>query len=89
MQDASLMRSVRCLGLAGSLTAIATAAAQEAPSANFGGDFWTRSKLTGDWGGTRDQSALKGGTVDLNTVYTPQGVPSGGLPGVSFENHDG
>ena len=89
MQDASLMRSVRYLGLAGSLTAIATAAAQEPLPTSFGGDVWTRSKLTADWGGTRDQWVPKGFTVDLNTVYTPQGVPSGGLPGISFEHHDG
>lgn len=52
---------------------------EQAPS--FGGDLWTRSKLTGDWGGLRDQWAAKGFTIDLDATYVPQGVPSGGILG--------
>jgi porin len=86
MRVASSVKSWgRRLCMAVSLTAItvATASAQKSPPASFGGDFWTRPKLTGDWGGIRDQWALKGFIVDLNTVYTLQGVPSGGIPDVS------
>ena len=32
----------------------APAGAQDAPSSNpYSGDFWTRSSLSGDWGGMR------------------------------------
>jgi porin len=50
------------------------------PALAFGGDFWTRPKLTGDWGGSRDQLAAHGLTFDLDVTYTFQGIPSGGIP---------
>ncbi len=34
------------------------------PVLAFGGDFWTRPKLTGDWGGQRDQFAARGLLTD-------------------------
>jgi carbohydrate-selective porin OprB len=41
--------------------------AQDAPPANpYSGDIWTRSTLTGDWGGIRNQLADKGVTLDLS-----------------------
>jgi porin len=53
-----------------------------APAApHFGGDFWTRPKLTGDWDGVRDRWAARGFTADLDMVYTFQRIPSGGIPG--------
>lgn len=66
-----------------SLLAATSPAIAQAPASSFGGDLWTRPKLTGDWGGVRDQWAAKGFTIDLDTVYTLQGVASGGLPGTS------
>lgn len=44
----------------------------------FGGPFLERSKLTGDWGGLRDDLAAHGLTIDLNAVYTFHGVIDGG-----------
>lgn len=49
------------------------------PAAPYSGDIWNRSTLTGDWGGTRNQLAAKGFTVDLTLVQVGQGVVSGGL----------
>ncbi|MGH8624902.1 MAG: hypothetical protein ACREYC_06410 [Gammaproteobacteria bacterium] len=31
----------------------------------YGGEFWSRPKLTGDWGGLRDRWAEHGLTIDL------------------------
>ncbi len=48
------------------------------PAATFGGSFMERSKLTGDWGGFRDDLAKHGLTIDLDGLYTFQGVANGG-----------
>jgi porin len=50
-----------------------------AAPATFGGPLWTRTKLTGDWCGTRDQLAADGITLDVDSVLIYQGVSSGGL----------
>src|SRR6266536_649838 len=56
--------------------------AGEAPPANpYSGDFWTRSTLTGDWGGLRNQLAEKGVTFDLSITQVGQGVVGGGKSG--------
>jgi porin len=53
--------------------------AQEAPPANpYSGDFWTRSTMTGDWGGIRNQLAEKGVTLDLSVTQIGQGAVNGG-----------
>ena len=62
-----------------------TEAAEPAPAAappvlSFGGDIHSRSKLFGDWGGSRDELAAHGVTVDFDTIYTVQGVATGGIP---------
>ena len=49
--------------------------AEEAP---YSGDFWTRSTMTGDWGGTRSEWAAKGVTFDINWTQTAMSVISGG-----------
>lgn len=51
----------------------------------FGGDFWSRPKMTGDWGGVRDQWAEKGLTLDIDATYVFQNVVSGGLHGRIFD----
>ena len=57
----------------------AQAFAEEAmPASNYSGDFLTRSTLTGDWGGTRNDLAKKGVTFDLNLTQIGQGNISGG-----------
>jgi porin len=56
--------------------------AQDAPPANpYSGDIWTRSTLTGDWGGLRNQLAEKGVTLDLSVTQIGQGVVNGGKSG--------
>ena len=50
----------------------------------YGGSLWSRSTLSGDWGGVRDQWAAKGLTVSLDATYTFQGVVSGGFDGPLF-----
>jgi porin len=40
----------------------------------YSGDFLTRSTLTGDWGGARNDLAKKGVTFDINVTQTEQGV---------------
>jgi porin len=44
----------------------------------WGGDFWTRPRLTGSWDGLRDELGKKGVVLDIDMLLTPQGVASGG-----------
>jgi len=44
----------------------------------WGGDFASRPRLTGDWGGVRDDMADKGVTLDVDTYWMPQTILSGG-----------
>ena len=44
----------------------------------WGGDFASRPRLTGDWGGARDDMANKGVTLDVDTYWMPQTILSGG-----------
>lgn len=48
------------------------------PAANYSGDIWERSTLTGDWGGTRNELAQKGLTLDAYSTQIYQGVLTGG-----------
>ena len=45
---------------------------------NYSGDFRSRSTLTGDWGGVRNDLAKKGVTFDLTLTQIVQGVTDGG-----------
>jgi len=47
----------------------------------YSGDVWSRSTLTGDWGGLRNELAAKGVTLDMNITQVGQGVVSGGKNG--------
>jgi porin len=61
------------------LSFAAQVGAGEASAANsYSGDFWSRSTLTGDWGGTRNEWAAKGITFDINLTQIGQSVISGG-----------
>lgn len=51
---------------------------------NYSGDFWTRSTLTGDWGGVRNQLADHGMTFDFSVTQIYQGVTGGGQGTGSF-----
>jgi porin len=44
----------------------------------WGGDIWSRPRLTGDWGGVRDDLAKMGIVLDVDLLATPQDVVSGG-----------
>jgi porin len=44
----------------------------------WGGDILSRPRLTGDWGGLRDELGRKGIVLDLDLLTTPQVVMSGG-----------
>ena len=44
----------------------------------WGGDLMSRPRLTGDWGGVRDDMAKKGVTLDLDLHWMPQTILSGG-----------
>jgi porin len=46
--------------------------------ATWGGDIWSRPRLTGSWGGLRNELGKKGVVVDIDLLQTPQGVASGG-----------
>jgi len=45
---------------------------------SYSGDFWSRSTLTGDWGGTRNDWATKGVIFDINLTQTGMSNISGG-----------
>jgi porin len=44
----------------------------------WGGDFWSRPRVTGSWGGVRDDLGKKGVVLDVDLLLTPQAVVSGG-----------
>jgi porin len=44
----------------------------------WGGEFWSRPRLTGDWGGLRDELGAKGVVFDVDLLVTPQDTLSGG-----------
>jgi porin len=59
-----------------------SARAGESPSTTpYSGDLWTRSTLTGDWGGLRNRWPRKGVTLDLSVTQIGQGVVGGGKSG--------
>jgi porin len=70
------------LRLAALLSALATAIPAHAmpPSIpdTWGGDLGSRPRLTGDWGGVRDDMAKKGVVLDLDVYWMPQTITSGG-----------
>jgi porin len=54
----------------------------ETSAANpYSGDLWSRSTLTGDWGGHRNEWDQKGITFDFNITQIGQGVVNGGKSG--------
>jgi porin len=53
-------------------------AEESVPAKSYSGDFWSRSTMTGDWGGTRNEWAAKGIKFDMNLTQIGQSVVSGG-----------
>ena len=72
----------RLAAVAGFVGAIAVAPAADAqPVAvpeTWGGDLWSRPRLTGSWGGLRDEMGKRGVVFDVDVLLTPQGVLTGG-----------
>ncbi len=68
---------IAAVALAGTLAAPAAAQPIEEPK-TYTGDVWSRPRLTGDWGGFRDELATRGIRFDVDLLLTPQGVGSGG-----------
>ncbi|MBW2242471.1 MAG: carbohydrate porin [Deltaproteobacteria bacterium] len=58
---------------------ISAGASAQALSPDYSGDLWSRTKLTGDWGGTRTAWASKGFTIDLDYTGTYQNIVNGGF----------
>jgi porin len=53
--------------------------AADAPPANsYSGDLWTRSTLSGDWWGVRNDLAAKGVTIDMSLTQVGHGIVHGG-----------
>ncbi len=68
----------RVLALALLVTpSLASAQPVQAPE-TYAGDIWSRPRVTGDWGGLRDELAKKGIVLNVEMLFTPQAVVSGG-----------
>ena len=63
---------------AGKTIAPVQAKNQVHPTPDYTGEFLSRSTLTGDWGGTRQEWANKGITIDAYLTQVGMGVVSGG-----------
>jgi len=66
------------LGLVVLVMAVPASAQPVAVPETWGGDLWSRPRLTGSWGGLRDELGKKGVVFDVDVLLTPQGVASGG-----------
>jgi len=75
-------RSTRAWALAGAISVAVSSpvggAAQGDEIESYGGDLWSRPRLTGTWGGLRDRLAERGVTVDIDLLQILQGVGTGG-----------
>jgi porin len=61
------------------LFASAELEAADAPSPTpYSGDIWTRSTMSGDWWGYRNELAAKGVTLDMSLTQSAQGIVHGG-----------
>ncbi|TAK63536.1 carbohydrate porin [Methylobacter sp.] len=76
------MRTIIKIALLSSIALSNAAQCDEtADETNFSGDLLSRSKLTGDWRGIRNEMAEKGVTLDLDATQVTQHVASGGYDG--------
>ena len=77
---------IPALSLATLAWAPAVATAQITPPPTYGGDLWSRPRLTGDWFGGRDWLSKHGVDFDLDLTQVLQGVASGGRDtGVDYD----
>jgi porin len=73
--------SISSIVVVGAILLVASAPATAQPVSvppTWGGDFWSRPRLTGDWGGLRDDLGQKGVVFDVDLLVTPMDVLSGG-----------
>ncbi len=70
----SLLGSVLLMGVGSSAYAIGPVVVPE----TWGGDLASRQRLTGDWGGVRDEMGKKGVVLDANMTLLPGGIVTGG-----------
>ncbi|MGR9085916.1 MAG: carbohydrate porin [Gammaproteobacteria bacterium] len=76
------MRTIIKIALLCSLALTSAAQSEEsAGGITYSGDLFSRSKLTGDWGGIRNDMAEHGVTLDLDATHVTQHVASGGYDG--------
>ena len=61
------------------LPAVAASAQPIDVPPTWGGDIWSRPRLTGSWFGLRDDLGKKGVVFDVDLLLTPQSVMTGGL----------
>ncbi len=64
--------------LFGMLLSTQVGAEETSPVDTYSGDIWTRSTLTGDWWGVRNDLAAKGIILDMGLTQIGQGVVGGG-----------
>src|SRR5262245_44002242 len=61
------------------LSAVPIAAQPYDVPPTWGGDIWSRPRLTGSWFGLRDELGKKGVVFDVDLLLTPQSVMTGGV----------
>ncbi len=69
-----LISSLLLMGLGSTANALGPVDVPE----TWGGDWSSRPRLTGDWGGVRDKIGKKGVELDANMLLMPGGVMTGG-----------
>jgi porin len=77
-RDVRLTGSTLFLGVALLVASGSSLAQPYAVPPTWGGDFASRPRLTGGWGGERDQLGAKGVVLDVDLTATPMTVLSGG-----------
>lgn len=77
-EPATVSASTGGAGAAKPQVAVAAPVEGIVPIPNYGGDFWTRGYVSGDWDGSRTKLAQKGLTFELDWTQTGQGGVSGG-----------
>jgi len=82
------LRGVGWLVLVATLAVVAPVAVFAQPydvPPTWGGDLWSRPRLTGDWFGFRDEMGKKGVVVDIDLLQLLQGNATGGFgTGVAY-----
>lgn len=79
MRELCVRVAALSLGLLAGLLGPQVAPAQTPEPKTYSGSFWDRPRLTGDWGGFRDEAAKRGVTLDVDWLQILQGVMSGGV----------